>query len=148
MFRSKSHSIKPMLPFAGWLLLGSLILVQAGCAGNAVNTGVGPQTIRLDPAGGQVSTHPGDTLELTLEANPSTGYIWEVRPLDPALLKLAGEPETKSGSGQPVGAPVTQTFRFQVLAAGQADLTLVYHRPWEKGVAPEKTFSARVTITE
>lgn len=130
------------------LLLGGLILLQAGCAA-ASPSGSSPRTIPLNASGEAVSAHPGDILEVTLEANPSTGYIWEVEGLDETVLKMEGEPEAKSGANTNlVGAPVTQTFRYKALSAGRVELKLVYHRPWEKDVPPVKSFSAVVTIAE
>jgi inhibitor of cysteine peptidase len=141
------HKRKIRLFPAGLLLLSGLLLVQTACTG--ANPGSASRTIILKQEGGQFTARPGDILEITLPANPSTGYIWEVEGLDEQFLKMEGEPETKSGENTNlVGAPVTQTFHFKALAPGQATLTMAYRRPWEKGIAPEKNYNAQITISQ
>ncbi|MHC1782055.1 MAG: protease inhibitor I42 family protein [Anaerolineaceae bacterium] len=141
------HNRKIGLFPAGLLLLSGLLLLQTACTG--ANPGSASKTIVLKQEGGQFTARPGDILEITLEANPSTGYIWEVDPLDEKILQLDGEPETRSGANANlVGAPVTQTFRFKAVAPGQATLTISYRRPWEKGIEPEKTYTAQITISQ
>ncbi len=82
-----------------------------------------------------------------LEANPSTGYTWEVGELDTNILKQVGETEYKSSSPNPMpGSGGTQILRFQPVAPGTTTLKLVYHRPWETNVAPIKTFTLTVTV--
>jgi predicted secreted protein len=122
-----------------WLLLGVLPSALAGCAGSS------PQTIILPPEGGQVNAHPGDILKLTLEANPSTGYAWELAPMDAGVLALEGEPLIKPESDL-IGAPVSQTFRFKAAGPGQVTLSLSYRRPWEEGVAPVRTYQADINV--
>ena len=60
-----------------------------------------------------------------------------------------GEAEFKpSETGEPplVGAGGWEIFRFKALSTGQTSLKLVYHRPWEEGVEPLKTFSLQVVV--
>jgi predicted secreted protein len=45
-----------------------------------------------------------------------------------------------------VGAGGVEVFRFEAAGSGQTDLTLVYHRPWEKGVDPLETFAVQITV--
>jgi inhibitor of cysteine peptidase len=45
-----------------------------------------------------------------------------------------------------VGAPGVETLRFQAVDSGETTLQLVYHRPWEAGVAPLETFAALVIV--
>jgi inhibitor of cysteine peptidase len=94
----------------------------------------------------QVTVDAGDQLVITLDGNPTTGYIWEVQDLDTSLLRQAGEPKFSSSNPDLVGSGGTQTLTFTALKAGTTTLTLIYHRPWEKGVAPIDTFSVSVTI--
>jgi inhibitor of cysteine peptidase len=85
------------------------------------------------------------TLVVTLEANPTTGYTWEVAKIDDSILYLMGEAQFVPQSPD-VGAGGTQTFRFQAMSAGRTNLSLVYHRPWEPEEAPLKTFSLSVLV--
>ena len=91
-----------------------------------------------------VTVSPGQTLEIVLDANPSTGYTWTVASA-PEFLKSEGEPtfasEAESGV---VGAGGKQTLKFSVTAAGKGELSLSYLRPWEAGTAPAETFKVDV----
>ncbi len=95
-------------------------------------------------AGQRVQVSSGQVLGINLEANPSTGYSWEVSTTNPGILQQTGEPEFKSDSTL-VGAPARQLIRFKVIAPGECKLELIYHRPWEKGTPPERSFSVNVT---
>ena len=88
----------------------------------------------------------GQTLVVTLEGNPTTGYSWEVvDPLDEQVLRQVGEAEFKAES-EALGAGGVQILRFEAVNAGKATLKLVYHRPWEKDVEPLETYSLQVVV--
>lgn len=86
-----------------------------------------------------VEVNLGVTIEVKLAGNPATGYEWTLVSGGEPVLSQSGEPEFEPESGS-LGAPGIYTWRFQVVAAGQADLKLVYSRPWEEGAPPEDTF--------
>lgn len=44
------------------------------------------------------------------------------------------------------GAPGMDTFKFEVINTGQTTLKIVYHRIWEKDVAPVKTFLVELFV--
>ena len=101
--------------------------------------------------GGDVQIKAGDTLEVRLNANPSTGYIWYVHPKSTALLRLTGQTQTKPpepGEGQPmmVGQPIVQIFTFQSKRKGDGILLLHYVRSWEKPALGEVQFTLHVVI--
>jgi len=100
----------------------------------------GPQEVKLTAAdnGSKLELIKGQVLVITLEANPSTGYTWEIAELDEQVLRQVGEIEFElekvNGYG-PGGTPWpgtggVQIIRFEVVNAGQTTLKLVYHRPW------------------
>jgi len=126
-------------PIAPLILLVALTVV-AGCR---------PQQevkVGIDDNGREVQLKKGQTLIVTLEANPTTGYSWEVaEPLDEQVLRQVGEPEFKAES-EALGAGGVQTLRFKAVKAGRTILKLVYHRPWEKGVEPLDTYSLQVVV--
>ncbi|MGA9349804.1 MAG: protease inhibitor I42 family protein [Anaerolineae bacterium] len=96
--------------------------------------------------GREMQLKKGQTLVVTLEANPTTGYSWEVaEPLDEQVLRQVGEPEFKQESDL-VGAGGVQILRFEAMNAGQTTFKLVYHRPWEKDVEPLETYSIEVVV--
>ena len=100
-------------------------------------------------AGSQVELEQGQILVVTLESNPTTGYRWEQAENQESILQQMGEAEFKpSETGEPplVGAGGWEIFRFKAISAGQMTLQLVYHRSWEEGVEPLKTFSLQVVV--
>jgi inhibitor of cysteine peptidase len=100
----------------------------------------------IDDAGREMQLKKGQTLVVTLEGNPTTGYSWEVaEPLDEQVLRQAGEAEFKAESDL-VGAGGVQILRFEAVNAGQITLKLVYHRPWEKDVEPLEAYSLQVVV--
>ncbi len=112
---------------------------------------VEPEEVNVDENddGSQVELEQGQILVVTLESNPTTGYRWEVAEIQESILEQMGEAEFKpSQTGEPplVGAGGWEIFRFEAISAGQMTLRLVYHRPWEEGVEPLKTFSIQVVV--
>ncbi len=113
--------------------------------------GTGSQTYVLtaDDAGLDLEVTVGDTIEVTLEGNPSTGYGWEVDTVDAAVLEPAGEPEFVSAAdADVVGAGGTFTFTFTAAGDGETHLELVYRRPWETDVAPADGFGVTITVVD
>lgn len=119
------------------LILSALIFSGCGSA----------KEVKLDANdnGRQVELQKGQTLVITLESNPTTGYRWEVVEIDESILRQMGEAEFKPES-EALGAGGTETFRFEATNAGQMALKLVYHRPWEEGQEPLETFSLQVVV--
>ncbi len=100
----------------------------------------------IDDDGREMQLKKAQTLVVTLEGNPTTGYSWEVaEPLDEQVLRQVGEPEFKPESDL-VGAGGVQILRFEAVNAGQTTLKLVYRRPWEKDVEPLETYSIEVVV--
>lgn len=123
------------------VIVMSFLMVLAlfsGCGTNGTN-------LTNADNGKQITVKAGDTLTLTLESNPTTGYSWQVLEIDHAVLVQDGDPEYKQSSGSEglVGAGGTETFRFKVVGKGQTSLGLGYMRPWES-VPPVETFSLTV----
>ena len=113
-------------------------------------TGCSPQQqevkASIDDNGSEKQLKKGQTLVVTLEGNPTTGYSWEMaEPLDEQVLRQVGEPEFKAESDL-VGAAGVQILRFEAVNAGKTTLKLVYHRPWEEGVDPLETYSIQVVV--
>jgi len=92
-----------------------------------------------------IELQPGQRLRITLAANPTTGYTWAIlEPTDDRILRQLGEIEFEPESDL-VGAGGVQIIRFEAISAGQSNLKLVYHRPWES-VEPLETFTLSITV--
>ena len=95
--------------------------------------------------GGDMQIKLGDTFEVHLASNPSTGYTWTVHPKSTAVLKLNGQTQTDA-TAPGVGRPIVQVFTFQPKRAGDGILLLRYARPWEKPALGEEQFTLHVVI--
>jgi C1A family cysteine protease/predicted secreted protein len=86
----------------------------------------------------------GETLEIELPANPSTGYTWALEGLDGGVLRQAGDVETRRLSPL-LGAAGTQIVRVEATVTGEVAFSLAYRRPWEAGAPTRQTVSIRST---
>jgi inhibitor of cysteine peptidase len=107
-----------------------------------------PATLELDESdnGGTVTLQVGDTVEVVLKGNPTTGFGWmaDITEEDAGIIQQVGEPTYVSDSDL-IGSGGTYTFTFKALKAGEAVLKLVYRRSWETD-PPIQTFSVTVNV--
>ena len=104
-----------------------------------------PVKLTEKDAGSSVELRTGDMLEVVLDGNPTTGYLWEMAPGDRAVVKPVGESEFKAET-ELIGAGGKITLQFEAVAPGQTVLKLIYHRTFEKDVPPIKTFEVTVIV--
>lgn len=91
---------------------------------------------------------PQRCVSLTLACNPSTGYEWLVSSSDETVAQ-ADDLEIAPQETDPYlqGAPAVHNFRITGAAAGTAEITFSYQRPWES-VQPLYRFTVHVTVDE
>jgi predicted secreted protein len=94
------------------------------CDERGVVTGV----VRPDP----LTVSVGETLAITLCANPSTGFSWNRVDFGNSGFQLVSHETAASATGL-IGASGTETWTFKALRAGDADLVFWYLRAWEAG---------------
>ena len=123
------------------LVVALVVLALSACGPTA------PKQVNLSEkdAGRTVQLPVGGTLEVVLAGNPTTGYLWEVAGGDTTVIQQAGEAQFKPDTSA-LGSPGKVTLRFTGVAAGQTVLKLIYYRPFEKNVPPEKTFEVTVVV--
>ena len=91
---------------------------------------------------------PQQCVDLLLEGNPSTGYLWQVQSSDEEIAyvqQLNSAPLQEDPEA--VGAPCIESFRIVGSAPGEAEITFVYSRPWES-VQPLHRLTVSVTVDE
>jgi inhibitor of cysteine peptidase len=103
-----------------------LLLLLSGCAGS------GPSTLNLKAtdANKTFQLHPGDQVVIMLDANPSTGFDWDIDQTNNTVLASQGKTFQASSNGAP-GSGGTDTFTFKALTAGTVNLSLKYWRSFE-----------------
>lgn len=81
----------------------------------------------------------GQNFSIILEANPTTGYKWELAgTLDPGVVKFIAN-EYKALEPRRIGSGGNEIWTFQAVGAGSAKITLQYVRSWERPFGPVKT---------
>jgi inhibitor of cysteine peptidase len=147
--------MKTMIRATTVVLVLVLAFAMAGCAASfsgpqsSGGTETGPTRLSDGDSGTTAELTVGDSLEIDLEENATTGFSWALDGSVPDVLKAAGDEQQAadaSGAAGVVGAAGRHVFKYSATKAGEGELTLVYARPWEKGVAPEKTFTVTVVV--
>ena len=87
----------------------------------------------------------GDSVQVVLEGNPTTGFTWEMSRGNQELLALQGEPEYQAKKDIP-GSPGVFTFTFLSQKSGSVELKFIYHRPFEEGIAPLSEYTLTLDI--
>lgn len=96
--------------------------------------------------GGMVETSVGKEFKVVLDANPSTGYHWDIAgELDTNVVELvsnefrASEPVLPGSGGQEV-------WIFKAVGPGETSVTLGYYPPSNGPTEPEKTQTFTVKV--
>src|SRR4030065_1807507 len=80
----------------------------------------------------------GDSFTITLRANLSTGYQWQLAaPLEESMLQLVNS-EYIPYKSKRLGADGKQLWTFKTLKAGETSIAFKYVRPHEKEKHPER----------
>lgn len=118
---------------------GMLAFSLLGCSS------AGPVTLTEADDGRTQQLAVGQELQVSLEANPTTGYRWAIDGDLPPELEQVGEPEYKADSSA-IGSGGRETWIFSAVKSGSAALRLKYWRSFEPTVEPVATFSASVMV--
>lgn len=123
-----------------YLILSSIFIFSMQCTPLVIEK-------NENDANSTVEMKSGDTLEITLKANPTTGYQWVITSVDSSLLiNTDTEYKTSQTSRKIVGSGGKSIFRFKAKKSGKTDLRLIYHQPFEKNIPPVKTFQLTVIV--
>ncbi len=152
---------RAVLPAALLLLIGSAVGCAAGESGEtgtaAAPSSSGPQTTTLVISYDELLNRKnvlreatlsvGDTLQVSLGSNPSTGYRWSPTMLisDAGVVAQAGHETIKPAEDRP-GAPGSEVWAIQATGRGQATVATSYGQPWDGGEKNVWTFTAKVTV--
>jgi len=118
-------------------LLAIVAVALAACAGT--------RSLTIDDNEDRVSLSPGDEVQVTLDGNATTGFIWELAEYDSAVIDSLGEPTYEEETGDVVGAGGTWTWTLHAVGEGESMVRFVYHRTWEEKT-PESVFSFTAAV--
>jgi len=118
---------------------GTLVLVNRPAGGPPLQTYSLPVNVKpvKQPVTIQVnqndahetfSTKAGDTVQLTLPAQPSTGYDWVIKGLKSSVLQQVGQPKFTAGSAA-TGATGKMLWTFRVVGPGKASVRALLEGP-------------------
>ena len=95
-----------------------------------------------------VQLKPDEIYTITLPANPTTGYQWQIRQgkVPPCLKFLRKEYKSDEATDDIVGVGGQAIFIFQAVEKGKGQVTFDYIRTWEPQKKPlqEKTYWVEV----
>lgn len=90
----------------------------------------------------------GKEFVITLDANATTGYEWQLAtPVDDKLISLMSSEYVSDKTGL-VGSGGKSVWTFKALQAGKAQISFKYIRSWEKDIPPAKETMYIVNIQE
>jgi inhibitor of cysteine peptidase len=93
-----------------------------------------------------ISVSVGETFNIMVTSNRSTGYSWSVGEIsDGAQVVIFGSEYTAPEAGMP-GKAGYETWRFKALGSGNIKLVWNYIRPWEKGEASARTLTFNISV--
>jgi inhibitor of cysteine peptidase len=123
-----------------------IVLLMIFAAGLAAQTAfAATKTITDADNGTVVHIRYTDKLEVKLESNPTTGFMWYVMTGSTPLVKVKGQKQTLPEEGG-LGQPVFQIFTFEPKHVGSGELKMHYVCSWEPPSPDEKQFSVHVII--
>jgi inhibitor of cysteine peptidase len=121
-------------------------LLFAGCSqGTSSSRDAGRVELGAADNGKKVQVAPDTVVQITLDSNVTTGYSWKLAPLESRVVEKTKQ-EYIAPDSQRAGAGGEEVWTFTTRAAGETPLRLEYVRPWEKDVAPAKTFEVTVVV--
>jgi inhibitor of cysteine peptidase len=128
--------MKPATAFLAVALLASLLCMVPACMAREINAGEGDN-------GRVVSVLPGDIIIVSLQENPSTGYMWDMKATQGLLLVSNTFIRTPT---KYIGGAGTRIWKYQVLGAGTQSVTGSYHRPWLPASPTDRKYGFSVLV--
>ncbi|MGB6106675.1 MAG: protease inhibitor I42 family protein [Mycobacterium sp.] len=150
---SRSAALLAMAILSSSLMASSLM----GCAAGSDPRESGPQTTTIEMSYDDLldqknitrtlTLNLGDTLQISLGSNPSTGFRWtpQMQITDPTVLAQAGHEVLGPSVARP-GAAGREVWALQAIGPGATTVSTTYDRPWSGGEKDSWTFSAEVTV--
>lgn len=113
-----------------------ILLVSSGCTAKKI----------VLPSGSEVE---GDKLTITLEENPTTGYVWTLKVGIENIVALESDEYIATQTSENiVGSGGNHIWKFKGVSPGETVLTFKYYRPWEKEDTAIETRIFTVIVSE
>jgi inhibitor of cysteine peptidase len=102
-------------------------------------------TLSENDSGKTIEVTQGDTIEIRLPENPTTGYQWAVEEVDENILTLQSS-EYVLPQDPRIGEGGTRVVQFQAKQARSGEVALKYWREWEGDSSIIKRFRIDVRV--
>jgi predicted secreted protein len=89
----------------------------------------------------EIAVEAGETFEVVLEGNFTTGYRWELERRPDAITLVSDE--MRAGGDAP-GSAGTQHLKLVGESSGSYSLLFAYRRPWEDSKLDERLLNVQV----
>ncbi|NTW00974.1 MAG: protease inhibitor I42 family protein [Oscillochloris sp.] len=103
-------------------------------------------TLTQADSGKAISVKQGDTFQINLDENPTTGYRWAMDSQDTQVITLISDTYTTTSSGTMLGAGGTRMLTFQAATTGTIQLKLKLWRAWEGDSSIGQRFETSITV--
>jgi inhibitor of cysteine peptidase len=87
----------------------------------------------------------GETLEVCLPENRTTGFKWI---LESSVERACSLVSDHVEPGHLAGQPGKRCWHFRAEHAGSEHIRMSYQRPWEEKKAPARTFTLGIRVRE
>lgn len=95
-----------------------------------------------------IKTTVGKKFVITMDANATTGYEWQLaNPIDDNLIKLVSSIYNPYKTGR-LGSGGKSIWTFKAVRAGKTQISFKYIRPWEKNTRTANETTYIVTIQD
>jgi predicted secreted protein len=96
-----------------------------------------------------VAIREGVSVTFLLETQLSTGYDWELEKPVSAIVEVIDDSVSgKEPDLTVMGGSENHLFKFRAVKKGNAILTFLYKRSWEKNMDPLKILKIKVVVNE
>ena len=120
------------------------LLVLAGLI-SACSTAASSSLQTTEP-GRSIEARSGEQFTIVIEANPTTGYHWEmVGEADQGIVTLISR-DYQAGGTQMPGSGGVDVWTFKAVGAGQTTITLGYYPPGNATSEPARTETFSVVV--
>lgn len=93
--------------------------------------------------GKSVTLQDGESFEISLPENPTTGFQWKITATGEPASKLIDE---AFHPGVRVGGQGVHTWQFRAVHDGESEIRMDLRRSWETPAEPAQSFTLRVLV--
>lgn len=104
------------------------------------------QVIGEPDVGRTVDIPVGQTIEIRLPENPTTGFRWLMTGSSGSACRVLREDFHPPARTLP-GAGGERTWQLEAVAVGECDFSITYRRPWTTDDTSQRNFHLHIRVT-